>query len=262
MTQLEVVLSVCIIVLLITSVSLASYVIRVRNRAKQRSTFGPWPIPKLRPSEIDPAFTPGPYGPNLDCEVHHIANIEVRSGVSDLEQWILAVLSKKSLSMFEFGTCTGRTTYLWARNSAPEARITTLTLAPDQLAAYVKEAGDEEDVTHDALTETIYSSFLYSGTSVEAKITQLFGDSKSFDETPYIKSCDLIFVDGSHAYSYVKSDTAKALSMIKPGGLVVWHDYRGPRKQKGVWRALNELARTHPLRHVGGTSLVIYRAPE
>jgi predicted O-methyltransferase YrrM len=246
----------------ITSIALGAYVVRVRNHSKQRSTFGPWPIPKIRPAEIDPVFTPGPFGPSLACEVRHIANVEVRSGVSDLEQWILAVLSKRALTMFEFGTCTGRTSYLWAMNSPPEARITTLTLAPEQLAAYVKEAGDEEDSTRDALTETVYSRFLYSATPAEAKITQLFADSKSFDQTLVAKSCDLIFVDGSHAYSYVKSDSAKAMEMIKPGGIVVWHDYRGPKKQRGVWRALNELARTLPLRHVGGTSLVIYRAPE
>jgi hypothetical protein len=261
MTPLEILLAALCLLLAIATLALGSYVVRVRNRAKQRSTFGPWPIEKIRPADIDPIFAPGAYGPGLDCEVRFLANVEVRSGVSDLEQWILAVLSKRARRLFEFGTCTGRTTYLWAMNSPPEARITTLTLAPDQLGAYVKEAGDEEDSTEDALTETVYSRFLYSGTPAEAKITQLFGDSKAFDPRPFAGACDLIFVDGSHAYSYVKADSAKALAMIKPGGIVVWHDYRGPRRQKGVWRALNELARTLPLRHVGGTSLVVYRAP-
>lgn len=259
--MLVAVLSVVCVLLLAATIALSSYVVRVRNKAKQRSLFGPWPIQKIRPAEIDPIFTPGPYGPGLEAEVRYIANVEVQSGVSDLEQWILAVLSKRAKTMFEFGTCTGRTTYLWAMNSADDARITTMTLAPEQLSKYKKEAGDEEDVTHAALTETIYSTFLYTGTPAEAKITQLFGDSKEFDPTPYAKTCDLIFIDGSHAYSYVKSDTAKALQMIKPGGLIVWHDFRGPRRQLGVWRALTELAKTIALRHVANTSLVIHRAP-
>lgn len=261
MNGLEIFLIILSGVLAIATIALSAYVVRVRNRTKQRSIFGPWPIAKIRPAEIDPVFTPGPYGPSLDCEVRFLANVEVRSGVSDLEQWILAVLSKGARTLFEFGTCTGRTTYLWAMNSPPQARITTLTLAPDHLGAYVKEAGDEEEQTQDALTETVYSRFLYSDTPAETKITKLFADSKSFDPSPFLRSCDLIFVDGSHAYSYVKADSAKALAMIAPGGVIVWHDYRGPRRQKGVWRALNELARTLPLRHVAGTSLVIYRAP-
>jgi len=36
---------------------------------------------------------------------------------------------------------------------------------------------------------------------------------------------DLIFIDGSHYYEYVKSDTQNALGCLTAGGLVVWHDY-------------------------------------
>jgi hypothetical protein len=49
--------------------------------------------------------------------------------------------------------------------------------------------------------------------------------------------------------------------MVQPGGLVLWHDYRGPRRAGGVFRALNELARERPLVRLEGTSLVAYRAP-
>ena len=69
------------------------------------------------------------------------------------------------------------------------------------------------------------------------------------------------FVDGSHAYSYVVSDSRKALRMCAPGGLILWHDYRGPRRARGVFRGLNELARDLPLVHVAGTSFVAYRKP-
>ncbi len=66
-------------------------------------------------------------------------------------------------------------------------------------------------------------------------------------------------MDGSHAYSYVVSDSAKALRMVRPSGIVLWHDYS--HRNRGVYRALNELARTLPLVHLGGTSLVAYRRP-
>jgi predicted O-methyltransferase YrrM len=70
---------------------------------------------------------------------------------------------------------------------------------------------------------------------------------------------DLIFIDGSHAYSYVMSDTEKALKMLKKGGIVLWHDYRGTREAPDVFRALNELAEKLPIVHIAGTSLAAYR---
>jgi hypothetical protein len=70
-----------------------------------------------------------------------------------------------------------------------------------------------------------------------------------------------VFVDASHAYSYVVNDTRLALALVRPGGIVLWHDYVSPAHCYGVWRALNELARELPLAHVARTSLVAYRRP-
>ena len=68
-------------------------------------------------------------------------------------------------------------------------------------------------------------------------------------------------MDGAHGYSYVKSDSAKALKMIRPGGNVLWRDYRGPRHAGDVFRALNELAQDLPLVRIDGTWLAAYRRP-
>ena len=67
-----------------------------------------------------------------------------------------------------------------------------------------------------------------------------------------------MFVDGAHAYSYVKSDTEKALRMIRPGGVIVWHDFSPACP--GVWKYLGELAATHPVGHIAGTRLAVLRA--
>ena len=100
--------------------------------------------------------------------------------------------------------------------------------------------------------ETCFTEFRYSGTDVEGKVRQYYGDSKNFNETPFLNICDLVFIDGSHAYSYVCNDSEKALRMICPGGITLWHDYRGPDEAAGVYRYLNELSSRR------GTSLVIY----
>jgi hypothetical protein len=50
--------------------------------------------------------------------------------------------------------------------------------------------------------------------------------------------------------------------MVKPGGVVAWHDYRGPMRAKDVFTVLNKLARGIPLHHIEGTAMVVYRAPQ
>lgn len=235
--------------------------LRDRARRKQQNIFSKWPIERVTVQELDPVFRPNELGPTLDTEVHLVGGVEllpVVGGTSDLEAWILSVLSKRARLMFEFGTASGRTAYLWARNSPPDARVVTLTLRPAEVASYRTEPGDAGGDVRNALEESRFSTFYYSGTSVASKITQLYGDSKAFDESEWAGQCDLVFVDGSHALSYVQSDSRKALRLVKAGGVVLWHDYRGP-VLPGVYEGLNRLARELPLVHIKGTSLVAYR---
>jgi predicted O-methyltransferase YrrM len=239
------------------------YALKTRAERHERGLFRAWPIPTVPLSELDPVFEPGPLGPPLQTEVLFVGrgNIPVPGGTSDAEAWVLAVLAKRARAMLEIGTATGKTAYLWARNASDGAEIVTVTLAPDQLNAYTKERGDTRKDIRRAHEESAFTSFLYSGTPAESRITQLFGDSKDLDVSPYLEHFDLIFVDGSHAYSYVLSDSRKVQRMCAPGGLILWHDYRGARRAKGVFRGLNELARELPLVHVAGTSFVAYRKP-
>jgi predicted O-methyltransferase YrrM len=216
-------------------------------------------IPLVRLDEFHEVFAQTGLGFNPETEVSFIG-YGVQGGTSCFESWVLSVLAKQATSLFEFGTCTGKTTYLWAKNSPVEAKIVTLTLGKDQHADYLAAGQDNLLATRTALAESAFDRFMYSGTPVEHKITQLFGDSKRFDETPYLKQFDLIFIDGSHAYSYVKNDTEKALRMLKEGGLLLWHDYRYRNLEtRGVRRYLDELSRTLPLIRLDETTIVAYR---
>ncbi len=208
-------------------------------------------------------FAPGKFGPTLDTEVAFVGRgpIAVPGGTSDAEAWILAVLAKRAAQMFEFGTCTGKTAYLWSRNAQQGARIVTLTLSPAQQADYAAGAGDAQIDTNYALSESAFLEFIYTGTPAADAVTQLYGDSKQFDEMPWRDWADIIFVDGSHAQSYVESDSRKAMHMVKPGGLILWHDYAGETHASGVYRALNVLAKSIALRHVKGTTFVVWRRP-
>jgi predicted O-methyltransferase YrrM len=245
------------------SIVLAARLLRQRAARKQRNLFGEWPIAPAAAETVDPVFRPGALGPTRSTEVAFIGRgpYLVDGGTSDAEAWMLAVLAKSARRMFEFGTCTGKTAYLWARNAPPGAQVITVTLAPEGIGEYRREAADDEQDVAFALRESSHTEFLYSGTPEQTRIEQLFADSKTLDISPWAASCDLVFVDGSHAYSYVVSDSAKALELVAPGGLVLWHDYAGPRHAPGVYRALNELAQRLPLVRLDGTTLVAYRRP-
>jgi hypothetical protein len=219
------------------------------------------PIPAIELEQLDPIFAPAELGPGLQSEAYVLGGV-VLGGTSEKESWILAALSKRASAMFEFGTATGLTAYLWAKNSAADARVVTLTLPSADSSTYAHGAGDVEAARDVALRESVGSTFYYTGTPVEAKITQLYGDSKELDSAAYAGHFDLIFIDGSHARSYVESDTGKALRMIRPGGLILWHDYMPYRDEvRGVFEFLNHLSGQLPLRRVPSTRLVCYRAP-
>ena len=254
--------SALLVVMLAVTVALARRLLRDRAERKQRGLFGAWPIPTMPLTALDPAFRIGEFGPTRDAEVHFLGrgSLEVPGGTSDAEAWILATLAKRARLMFEFGTCTGKTAYLWARNSPAEARVVTVTLRPEDRSGYHRAGEDDAHDTAAALAESEFARFVYSATDVEGKVEQLYGDSKTLDIAAWRGRCDLVFVDGSHAYSYVLSDSRKAMELVRPGGLVLWHDYGGPRHSPGVYRGLNELAKHVRLLHVQGTRLVGYRA--
>lgn len=231
----------------------------LRARQRQRGVLRRWPVRTISLAALDRRFEPDELGPTRAAEVTYLGRgtIPVPGGTSDTEAWILAALAKNARRLFEFGTCTGKTAYLWARNQPPDGTVTTLTLAPSQLGAYRRAPGDDPAAEAHARHESGFTRFLYADSDVADRVIQLYGDSKQFDEGPYVGACDVVFVDGSHAYSYVVSDTAKALRMVRPGGLVLWHDYSP--ECPGVFRALNELTARLPLVHIAGTTLVACR---
>jgi len=57
-------------------------------------------------------------------------------------------------------------------------------------------------------------------------VTQLRGDSRSFDFRLLNRKFDLLFIDGDHHYDFVKSDTSSLFRhLLHEKSIVVWHDY-------------------------------------
>jgi predicted O-methyltransferase YrrM len=162
------------------------------------------------------------------------------------EAYVLSLITAhlSPTRIFEIGTATGQGTLLMARQ-APSAWIETL-----DLGAQTPSLGEQPGEPPIADLDTIGVAF--RDTPEAERITQHFGDSARFDYAPFRDEVDLAFVDGSHTYDYVRSDSQAALSMLRPGGVIVWDDcnYVCP----GVGRALLELRREgHPIYRIFGT---------
>lgn len=240
---------------------LAVRFLRQRERRTLRRSLGRNPIPAIKLAAFDPRFALSrSEAPSLDSEVRFVGSAGTLGGTSDTEAWILAVLAKSARRIFELGTCTGKTTYLLAANAPPDARVVSLTLSPEQAAALAAGRDDTAAALEAARQESRIERFYYEDLPEATKIEQLFGDSRAFDTGPHRGRYDLLFIDGSHAASYVRSDSAKALELVAPGGVIVWHDYSPA--MPGVWNELNRLKDSGlALCQIERTSLVVYRAP-
>jgi len=125
-------------------------------------------------------------------------------------------------SCFEIGTFDGRTTLNMAANTSDNAVIYTLDLPREQIGSTMFPLNPADL----GVVEKETSGTRFRGTVWEHKIQQLYGDSATFDYTPYQGNIDFVFVDGSHTYDYALSDSRKAITLLRNGkGVILWHDY-------------------------------------
>lgn len=58
------------------------------------------------------------------------------------------------------------------------------------------------------------------------RFNQVYCDSTRWDATNYPRDFfDTAFIDGGHTEEVVRSDTRKAMPVVRPGGTILWHDY-------------------------------------
>lgn len=183
----------------------------------------------------------------------------VDGNISVLELVMLCSLIRKQCprNCFEIGTFDGRTVLNLAANLEPGMQIYTLDLPASSVekAAFELEEADKKYICKER------SGLRFAHSKYADRITQLFGDSATFDYSSLQGRMDFVFIDGSHSYEYVLSDSRTALRLLGPsGGTILWHDYDTPY-WPGVTRALNEFYTEDPmfggLRRIQDTSLCV-----
>ena len=151
--------------------------------------------------------------------------------------------------ILEIGTFEGNTTVNLAANAPGSGHVFTLDLPPDWDRRY---ALDVADIHANAATGS-QTGRQFIGSPLADGITQLWGDSADFDWDEH-GPFEFILIDGCHTYKYAVSDTRNALRVLRPGGVIVWHDYG---MLEDVSRAVDECSRRIKVRAVRGTRLAV-----
>jgi predicted O-methyltransferase YrrM len=96
-----------------------------------------------------------------------------------------------------------------------------------------------------ALTDSRYQILIRESTTLFAEELELI---------------DAAFIDGDHSVFAVEHDSHLARELLRPGGIIVWHDYGNPAVE--VTKALDHLiAEGWPIHRIEGTWLAYMHAP-
>jgi len=129
----------------------------------------------------------------------------------------------KPRTFFEIGTFLGVHTFDMAMN-IPDCHFYTLDLdeASYRSAQIVEVA---RHMTEIQLQQRERVAFL--GTPYQSRVSCLYGDSSTFDFSPYYGKMDMVFIDGGKEESTFHSDAESALRMKSTDhpAAVVWDDY-------------------------------------
>ena len=134
---------------------------------------------------------------------------------SELMQLARLVSDLKPRTVLEIGTAKGGTFFLFTRLAAPDAHLISVDLPGGQF-------GDGYPIWRAPL----YRSFAQRGQHIDL----LRADSHSYETRIKLeallkgKKIDFLFIDADHTYEGVKTDFEMYRPLVRPGGLIGFHD--------------------------------------
>jgi predicted O-methyltransferase YrrM len=159
--------------------------------------------------------------------------------IDELAQLLDDVKSLHPQTVLEIGTHRGGTLYLWTRLAQPNATLISIDLpggkfgggySPFRIPIYKKFARANQ-------TLHLLRADSHAATTPEQTERLLAGHP-----------IDFLFIDGDHTYDGVKNDYQMYSPLVRPGGLIVFHDIAGNYADTQVKRFWDTLTPTHPHR--------------
>jgi cephalosporin hydroxylase len=162
----------------------------------------------------------------------HITASQQRTEILDL----LALLAKDPpRAVVEVGTDEGGTLFLWTRVAAPDAVLVAVDDRP------LGATGTRSPWA------MVRRAFTLGSQRIELLIPRDSHDPATAEEVRRVlqgRAVDFVFIDGDHSYEGVKRDWELFSPLVRPGGLVAFHDVNEER-HPGVVRFWQELEATH-----------------
>lgn len=130
------------------------------------------------------------------------------------EMEVIVALAQGAKTMIEFGCRDGRTARVLLRNVPTLERYVGVDVPVSYRPALSSQVGETVErpghlVKDDPLFELIVR------------------DRGTLDLEPRdLPECDAVFIDGDHSEEVVRHDSRLARSVVRSGGVVMWHDYR------------------------------------
>ena len=217
-----------------------------RNLADARSRIPAIFLGKLFPAEIEQGAI------RLEKFLGHFGNLTIE----ELAKLCLIISWKQPRRVLEIGTYNGMTTFNMAINAPSNCKIYTIDL-PDDTLPEVPLTEMDEYISKYANAHFHTATGSYFKDRPELNITQLWGDSTTFDYSIIDGPVDVIFIDAAHDYIHKKRDTEIALKLLAPGGIILWHNF-DDIFCPDVTKYLAELSTTHNIYQLRDTLLAVY----
>jgi predicted O-methyltransferase YrrM len=152
------------------------------------------------------------YGPPLRGLCVHIRPGQIPSEITEL---LREVESLKPRVVCEIGTASGGTLFLFTRAADPAATLVSIDLPG---AAFGKGYGKAKIVLFRAFIRQSQQMHLLPVDSHEMQtkleVQRILGG----------RQIDFLFIDGDHRYDGVKQDFSMYAGLVRPGGLIAFHD--------------------------------------
>jgi cephalosporin hydroxylase len=163
-----------------------------------------------------------------------IRPLQVPSELYRFAEIVVSICPKKLL---EIGTFQGGTLCILARLSDPHATIISIDLPGGNFGGGQSKI---RSLLYHAFKKSFQTMHLIRGDShseeIAARVRQI------------TQSLDVLFIDGDHTYEGVKLDFLSYSPLVRPGGIIAFHDIAENRKETGgdVPRFWNEVKGLHP----------------
>ncbi len=157
------------------------------------------------------------------------------------ELWILvqAIQEISAKRMLEIGTANGGTLKFFEQVAGPEGRIITVDSGGKKLDTL------PVDFSNPLCDIQLITGFSQAPETVE-QVKQAVGD----------EPLDFLFIDGSHEYEDVKADFDNYHGLVRPGGVIGFHDVNHP-PVKRLWDEINIPCRSKDHHNHGlGTGII------